>query len=230
MWKFGSGIHVAPALLLLLTGVRSGANGIPPALFLNLASPEFRQREAAQAELLAWARLHRKEATDSFLNQFHTNGDPEVRNRSLDILRDLVCDSYFEDGPGYIGISMRDELIQDPGDTQPSGAIRVVQVQAGTPGDLAGLKAGDLIVEANGAGWAAMEASVTLSAIIKQDKPMTKVLLKVLRDGGPKEVIVTLGRRPLAADRGNNFDFQTGEKISKDAYFKSWLDAKSGRG
>ena len=48
--------------------------------------------------------------------------DPEVRERCLAILRDLVNDEYLKDGEGYIGIRMQDEMATAvPGDVKPRG-------------------------------------------------------------------------------------------------------------
>ena len=54
---------------------------LPAVPFLNLKSEDFRTRETAQAELLAWARKQPEAATQELLRQSSAAEDPETRER-----------------------------------------------------------------------------------------------------------------------------------------------------
>lgn len=214
---------------LLSCALASRAPGleVPPAPFAKLSSPGFHDRESAQAELLAWGREHGNAARDLFFAKWRSSADPEARARCLQILRALVDEDYLAAGEGYIGISMMDEVRLVPGDSQPQSAIRINIVQGDTPGQKSGLMVGDLIVAADGTGWHGVSASTELTAKVKKTTPRTKVVLKVIRNDAPMDVVVVLGRRPPAAVSGPNFDFQTAEAAAKKAVFRKWLEQKS---
>jgi len=201
---------------------------LPSAAFGALGSPEFRKREDAQSQLLDWGRMDPGSAMPEFLRQSRQAGDPEVRERCLLILRNLVTDEYLKEGEGYIGIalSMRDEVLAVPGDPNPRNAIRVVEVRMDTPGQRAGLQLNDLIVGLEGEVWRGVDASPLFREKIKSMKPNSTAGLLVLRDQKVIELGVTLGRRPLMADvawNGQNVDPDAGERAAKEAYFRRWL-------
>jgi serine protease Do len=100
---------------------------------------------------------------------------------------------------GFIGVALRDV---DP-DLQRSlrlstahGAL-VQDVNAGSPGDRAGLRVYDLIVAVDGASVATNDELIrTVAARV----PGTTVRLNVLRDGRPVLVVVKLAERPGVND------------------------------
>lgn len=206
---------------------------IPPGPLRDLASDQFRTRKHAEAEILAWARQRPAVATDAIFEHSRTSPDPEVRERCLSILRDLVADEYLRDGEGYIGIRMQDEITNVPGDPKPRGAIRVIQVVAGSAAESAGLQLNDLIVGLNDEIWHERVISFAFGDRIRQFKPNAVVNLKVLRAGNLIEVPVKLGRRPLFAE--NPFIEQTeeeiaeAEKAAQAAHFKRWLEERRKR-
>ncbi len=199
---------------------------LPPTALSDLGSQQFREREAAQVELLDWARAQPGPAMNELLRQSQRANDPEVRERCLGILRDLVADEYLKEGEGYIGISLRDEIGDVPGEPNPRGVIRVIQVQADSPAERAGIRPNDLIVGINGEVW----HETLFRANVRMMKPNTKVGLKILRDGGLMDLNVTLGRRPLSADAtfvpGQTFDPEAVERAAKEAYFRRWLSQR----
>ncbi len=196
---------------------------IPPTALSDLGSQQFRDREAAQVELLDWARDQRGPAMSELLRLSQRADDPEVRERCLGVLRDLVTDEYLKEGEGYIGVSLRDEIGEVPGEPNPRGVIRVIQVQPDSPAEQAGIRANDLIVGINGEVW----QETTLRENVRMMKPNIKVDLRILRDGELVKLKVTLGRRPLSADfatfPGQNFDPNAVERAVKEAYFRTWL-------
>lgn len=203
---------------------------LPAKAFGGLGSAEFRERETAQSELLAWSRRQPEPAMTELFRQSQTAEDPEVRQRCLDILRELVIDEYSREGEGFIGIAMKDEIANVPGDPKPRRVIRVTEVRQDTPARQAGIQLNDLIVELDGQVWHGEDASLPFREKVRAMKPKTKVDLKILRDGGLVDCKVALARRPLLADRpffnGQNFDPEASERAAKDAYFRRWLSQR----
>jgi C-terminal processing protease CtpA/Prc len=214
----------------------SSALDLPAEPLAKLKSEEFRARESAQAELLAWARQQHDGAMDELFRRSRTEDDPEVRERCLDVLRDLVNDEYLKDGEGFIGIQMLDELANVPGDAKPRGVIRVILVVADSAAQKAGLRLNDLIAGVGDQIWRDVAASLAFREQIRQMKPNTKITLKVLRNGNLMDIEVTLGRRPLSADtlffgqqQLNAEDAEAADRTAKDAYFRRWLERKKSR-
>ena len=197
---------------------------LPPKVLSSLGSHQFREREVAQAELLDWARAQPGPVMDDLLKQSRVADDPEVRERCLNVLRTLVIDAYMTEGEGYIGIGLKDEISDVPGETKPRSVIRVLQVQAKTPAELAGIRQNDLIVGINGEVW----QEVLFRENVRMLKPNTKVDLKILRDGGLIDLMVTLGRRPPDPQffNGQIFDPEAMERAAKEAYFRRWLSLR----
>lgn len=75
------------------------------------------------------------------------------------------------------------------------GAIGQDPIIAGGPADSAGLKAGDIITQADGT---AIDQSHSLTSIISQDRVGQKVDLTVIRDGKTIHISVTLGAAPTS--------------------------------
>lgn len=207
---------------------------LPVVPFSNLKSEEFCKRESAQTELLAWAREQGEPATDELFRQSRVADDPEVRERCLGVLRELVNDEYLKDGEGYIGIRMAEMPANVPGDPQIRNVIRVSDVEADSAAAQAGLMVGDMIVALGDEVWLEGSALLPFGKRIRGMKPGTKVTLKVLRNGNAMDVEVKLGRRPLRADmplmiEGAD-DYEKTERAAKEAYFRRWLERrKSGK-
>lgn len=212
-------------MIALVVGHAEGVE-LPATALTNLRSQEFRERETAQVELLIWGRGQPGPAMTELLKQSQTADDPEVRERCLAVLRDLVTDEYLKEGEGYIGIVLRDEIAEVPGEPKPRGGIRVTQVQPDSPAEHAGIRLNDLIVGINGEVW----HETLFRANVRMMKPNMKVDLKILRDGGLLDLKVTLGRRPLIADTpffpGQTVDPDAIERAAKEAYFRRWLSQR----
>lgn len=204
---------------------------LPPKAFSDLGSTDFHLRETAQGELLEWGRQQPEPAKDELLQQVKNSPDPEVRMRCLAILRDLVNDDYSKEGSGYMGIGLRGEIANVPGDPKPRSVIRVMQVQPDTPAKHAGIVVDDLIVGLDEEIWYEADAYATFQAKIKAMKPYTKVKLKILRKGELSDVDVLLMRRPVVADNPSSIPFRVDpegpERASKEAYFREWLSGRN---
>lgn len=92
----------------------------------------------------------------------------------------LIADGKVEHA--YLGVSLQD-----------SGAARLMTVVNGSPADSAGLRTGDVVVEAGGK---SIESGDALRETIDAHKPGDKLELKVRRGGDERSVTVTLGTRP----------------------------------
>jgi C-terminal processing protease CtpA/Prc len=223
-------VRGSAAIASLLMAASSFALELPAGPFANLKSEDFKTREAAQEDLLKWARERREQAMDEFFLQSRRADDPEVRERCLAVLRELVIEDYLKEGEGYIGIRMRDEFANVPDDPRARGVIRVIEVVPDSAAEEAGLELNDLIVSLDGKVWHQEPASAAFGDLVRKMKPGHKVKLDVLRDGKIINVEVKLGRRPLIADsmffNDPETDVEALEKNLKDDYFKRWLDLK----
>lgn len=222
--------------MLLVGGVmlRSSVLGfsleLPTKTLVDLSSSEFHKREAAQSELLVWSRRQHEPAMEELFSQSQAAVDPEVRQRCLNVLRELVMDEYSKEGEGFIGIAMKDEIFDVPNDPKARKVIRVTEVRQNTPARRAGILMNDLIVGFDGEVWYDKDALLPFREKIRAMKPNTKIVLKIIRDGKVLDCNVTLARRPLLADmpflNGQNFDPDADERAAKEAYFRRWLSQK----
>ena len=205
----------------------SSALELPAGIVTRLASDRFRDREDAEMELLAWARQRAEKAASALLEAVEENPEPEVRERCLAVLKELVNDEYLRDGRGYIGILMRNEAMLVPGDERLRRVIRIIQVVQDSAAEKAGLRVGDVIAGTSDMKWYDGEASEQFGKAIQAMKPRTKVELKLLRDNKPMDVVVVLGRRPPEADaafmNGNPNAAMEAAERAREAFFEEWL-------
>lgn len=210
-----------------------GAEAIPKSFLKAMESEDFKARESAQTNVLSWARKNPKTAVAELLQLSADAGShsPEVRERCLQVLRQLAADDFAKEGDGYLGVRMNDRMVQMPGNQPDRWAVVVVEVVADSAAARCGLKAGDAIVGLDGQTWQ-QEASKSFSELIRKRKPGTRVNLRVLRDGALEDIRVELGRRPADADQlmpGMDPEGQKAlEQQSKDAHFQRWLLEKKG--
>ncbi|MCK0196327.1 Do family serine endopeptidase [Ancylobacter sp. 6x-1] len=96
---------------------------------------------------------------------------------------------------GYVGVQIQpvsDDVAEALGMSDAKGAL-IAQVQPGTPGEKAGLKAGDVVTAIDGD---TVKDAREMSRKIAMKKPGTTVKLDVLRDGKPTTVSITLEQLP----------------------------------
>ncbi len=203
---------------------------LPQKSFADLQSKEFRVREAAQTDLLSWARQRREPGMSELYLQSRVADDPEVRERCLCVLRELVADEYMKDGEGYVGIMMRDMIANIPGDPKPRSVINVMQILADSAAQRAGLQVNDLIAGLDDLVWHEGLASLPFSEKIRSKKPDSIMTLRVLRDGKLIDLVVILRRRPPIPNNlllnDQSFDPNAIERADKEAYFRRWLSQK----
>ncbi|MGV1870368.1 Do family serine endopeptidase [Agrobacterium rosae] len=112
-----------------------------------------------------------------------------------DVVQDLIKDGKVE--RGWLGVQIQPvskDIAESLGLAEASGAL-VVAPQAGSPGDKAGIKQGDIITALNGD---TVKDARDLSRRIGAMAPNTKVELSLWRGGKAHPVTVTLG--DLASD------------------------------
>lgn len=220
-------VNIGYLCTVLLVGLPlARAQDLPPEWVTSLSSPEFQEREDAQAKLLGWGRARGDEALDQFLDLSQDSDDPETRARCLWILRELVNDEFMKEGEGYMGINLVDEFLDIPGEAGPRNVIRVIWVQPGSPAERAGLRLNDLIVGVGGSIW----PEPVFREKIKKMKPNDEVEIQALRAGGPISLRMKLGRRPSDLGIGifnpPNEDMAAVERAASEAYFRRWLSRK----
>jgi len=122
-----------------------------------------------------------------------------LTNRGAALARAELSSLQFrdlEDRTGYLGHLMPE------GDIDGRGC-RVRVVGAGTPAALAGLQAGDLIVEIAGS---KIDGRVRYEEALARTEPGQQIEIKILRDNAPQTLNATLIRRPLEVIRPEGAD------------------------
>ena len=96
---------------------------------------------------------------------------------------------------GYLGLYAQDvtpEMAKPLGLKEPAGVV-VAQTEENSPAEKAGLKVTDVIVESNGKKVTSYDTFRNEVAMLK---PGSRIELRVLREGKPLDLTVTLGERP----------------------------------
>ena len=215
-------IRLAP--LFLAATFLSGKEPLPVDLVKGLSSEEFAKREAAQAELLEWARKSTKSAASELVRLSEGDDDPEIRKRALQVLRALADADYLSEGQGYLGILMQEEFLEAGQEGNGKAGIRVLDVMKGSPAEKADLRRGDLIVSLDGKGWQGVGVVTEFGNTVSAKKPLVEVTLMVKR-GEPDPIAVTmkLGKRPVPDLRMAGGDLGLLEDQAKERHFKEWL-------
>lgn len=214
-------------------GIHASAQEVPARLLESLASDEFKEREAGQLALLAWAEEHQPAALDGVWMQYRSSPDPEIRQRCLMVLRELIAKRYLSEGPGFLGIGLNYGRVAPPGEIAPVHAVLVTAVRQDTPASRAGIRIGDMIVGLDDKGWTNENSQVDFSERIAAKKPGTTVKLEIVRDGKRVEIEAVLKRRPANLEFLRfglpQADAAAEERAAIDAYFKAWLGERMSR-
>lgn len=215
-------------LLFMVTVAPVWCLELPKDLLSALQSDQFRTREDAQTKLLAWARQQPQPAMDVLYRVSRTHGEPEVRERCLSVLRELVNDEYLKEGEGFLGIQMLEEKALVPDEAKPRSVIRVTHLVPDSAAQKAGVKLNDLITGLDDKKWQDDTVLQPFMNHVRQVKPGNAVILRILRNGEMINLEVKLGRRPLLADNPfldqRQVDIEAAERAAKDAYFRRWLE------
>jgi serine protease Do len=124
---------------------------------------------------------------------------------------------------GYLGISIQpvSEDLADALGLEKNRGEFVARIVAGEAADKAGLKEGDIVLRVNDR---EVTPDVTLSYIVANIKPGTRIPLDILREGKPMTLTATVGARPpeeklaqrnFNPEENKDFDKQTDTPDSK---------------
>ena len=119
----------------------------------------------------------------------------------VDVAMDVVdqLKSQGKVSRGWLGVLIQDvnrELAESFGMERPHGAL-VARVLPGSPAEAAGFAVGDVVLEFNDR---VVDHSSDLPPIVGKARVDTKVPVKVLRDGKPKQLTVTIAELPEEKD------------------------------
>jgi len=206
--------------------------GPPSEVLPGLAAESFKEREAAQAKLLDWAKRQPGSAKEWLFLRSCAETDPEVRRRYLDVLRSLVVEDYLKEGKGYVGILMQSIPVQVPGLPNAKFGIRITMVVPQSPAAKAGLVPGGVIVGVNDQFWKEPAAEVAFSEWIQSRQPGSKVTLKLLENGKTLDHPLELGRRPDQQQgilAGSPEDVKRMDRIARERHFQQWLEQRKAR-
>ncbi|PIE82892.1 MAG: serine peptidase [Candidatus Contendobacter odensis] len=112
---------------------------------------------------------------------------------AMDVVAQLRAKGYVT--RGWLGITLQEvtqNLAQSFNLDQPQGAL-ITDVQKNSPADKSGLQAGDVIITYADQ---VIEESADLPPLVGSSKPDTRKILKIIRNGKPQEITVTLGQLP----------------------------------
>jgi hypothetical protein len=190
----GSSVRTA-LLAVCLTGLATAAEPTPPAEVVErLGSESYPARMKAAGELKAWVGDVGEPGRRALLALVRVETDPERRERVSEVLRDVVLRDLEKERPGFVGIRMSDVSME-----WKDGIVRAVLVEwvhPGSPADEGGLKAEDVILDLNGAGWGEASPHLAFGKRIASMNAGDKVTVRVLRKGEVVEIVMKLGIRP----------------------------------
>ena len=109
------------------------------------------------------------------------------------IVRQLMAGEEIERGFLGVGLQPMDDDLADSLGLQRNRGELVQSVQEDSAAEAAGLRPGDIIIEINNR---EVTSDQTVSIIVGNLDPGTRIPMKVLRDGNQLELTATLGKRP----------------------------------
>jgi predicted metalloprotease with PDZ domain len=205
----------------------ASAQQVPKELLEGLSSDEFKQREASQLEIQKWADANGEVGIKAIYKIYSESDDPEVISRCLVVLRKLSEKDYMSDGKGYLGVRLAEENLLVPGEEKAQIGIRIITVMQGSQAEVAGIKAGDVIVSMDGKKWHEPGAINEFTNTVSSYKPLRKVVFEIKRPGEEKllEIPVILGKRPVEnLDEMYYRPMEDLEKMARDRHFEEWLN------
>ena len=210
--------------LLFYFAVFVNGEELPKAFVEGLAAEDFKVREDSQSKLLEWAKAKEESAAPALLKLSRTSEEPEVRQRCLDVLKDLSDQDYLSGGKGFLGITMQAEEARLPGKENPVPAVRINSVVKNGPAEKVGLDVGDSIITLNGVAFQGNDVLSEFSGAIGGMKPLDKVVLGIRRaNGNVEDVNVVLARHP-----GENLavfpqNLHLLDERAREQHFEMWL-------
>jgi serine protease Do len=117
-------------------------------------------------------------------------------NRVKTIVQQLLEKGSYQ--RGYLGVALSDIPADMKDELEATQGILIRSVEQGTPAETAGIEAGDVVVEVDGA---PVRNESHFREMIADKGPNATVTLKILRDGKPMTVKATLGAHPDDAEQ-----------------------------
>ena len=208
----------------------------PSQLLEQLGADAYPDRVQAEIELREWALNEGAEAEKSLYSLYKSTKNPEIRRRSLSVLREVVIQALTDQRPGFVGIGMGS--VKLPPELAEGGyGIEVQAVNPGTPAEKADLRVTDVIMKLDGEGWNQPEAQHDFANRIGAKRGGDKVKLEVLRGGEILKIELLLASRPWSAGTYNQTlqlrgvnpflvpgRFPLDEKSAEEQAFKDWLE------
>jgi len=221
--------HLALAVGILPLLWAAPLEALPDDILRDLQRDEFRVRENAQERLLRWARQDVPARAKLLLTSAKEAPDPEVRQRSHNVLHALAMEAYLQEGEGFVGIQMVAVRARVPGEGEDARElITITRVLRDTPAREAGLRPGDMIASVDGIDLAEDDALPSFQEMIKEMKPGKPTRFGIVRDGELLEIEVILGRRPPEAAEhmlGHPMaDMNELARQDRDRFFREWLE------
>lgn len=208
----------------------------------QLQAAERAQRLEAVEFLTAWAEKDPDQAKKLFIGLLRDSKEPELRERSLQLLKSIAAREFGNFGEGYLGITMGVEvLVKIPDEEKPCFGLPITAVTGGSPAEKAALQVGDVIVAVGKTRWhqpqTLTDEKIGLSAIIRATGAGKTERFGIWRNNALVWVEVTLTRRPnnlelmqlqFAPNGGFKIDEaelkrMVEEEKNSDAYFEEWL-------
>ena len=209
----------------------------------QLQSADRTQRLQAVNFLTSWAKKDPVEAKKLFLELLLDSKEPEVRERSLQLLKPLAAQEFGSFGEGYLGVSMGMEtLVNLPDEEKPCYGLTISAVTKESPAEKAGVIANDVLIAVGNMRWhdvqKIMDDKVGLSASIRAVGAGKATRIGVWRNNGLLWLDANLTRRPgnieqmqfqLAPNGAFRIDEEELNKMVEEeknsaAYFAEWLE------
>jgi len=184
----------------------------------RLAAETWSERDAAERELTDVLVAH-PVVLDYLLSIMRSTRDPEIGFRLKNVFRGYYLKKVnpVAGRRGFIGLRLAPIAFGDPAVSMTS-AILIVGVEPGLPGEKAGLRNGDMILETDGVKMSVDE----FIEYIAMKGPGRVVTLTIRRGAEAVEKKVTLVERPK--ELPDPLDGAT-----SDDFFKKWLDGLLGK-
>jgi len=200
------------ALILLLLSIQAIAQnqnfeGKYNALIPKLDHESFEERNNIQEQILKLSLTQPEEAINKLLSTNQNHENPEIRNRSLGILKQIYTKKFAPPAIGYLGIQHSQTQVQFKGELL--NATLVLGIEPNTPADKAGLIARDVILKIDNQDLSKipiLDMADSISSIIKQKGAGTTISLEVLRNEKKIKIQATLSAYPEALRRRNKLD------------------------
>lgn len=168
------------------------AEGPPDEIIRALSAEAYPERVVAEKKLQAWAESGGEDARSWLLNEGRKSEEPEVRRRSLAVLKSVVIQELTRQRPGFLGVAMDSVELADGG----GYGAEISTVNEDTPAARAGLQVNDILVSIDGEGCTEPEARNEFAERIGAKRAGDKLRLGILRAGKKQEIEVELAPRP----------------------------------